>query len=81
MSGAKSKLKAWARLRFCVCYASEEAVKQQITLWESRHLVGETEAEKTELLEREIPKQTPNRFGGLVLLFIKNDIDTEVVKK
>ena len=43
--------------------------------------VGEPEPEKTELLEREIPKQILDRSGGPVFMFIKDGIDTEMVKK
>ena len=47
----------------------------------SRHSVGECESEKTDLLEREMPKQTSDRSGGPVLVVVEDHIDTEVVKK
>ena len=43
--------------------------------------VGESEPKKTELLEREIPKQTLYTLGGPVLMVIEDDIDTKVIKK
>ena len=82
MSGTKSKLMHWpvqlVDFDFDICHVPGPSNQAADSL--SRHPVVEPEPEKTKLLERN-SKTTPDRWGGPVLIVIKDGKDSEVARK